>query len=427
MFTHVTRLLEQFIAAVKALNSRYSLAKLMTGAIVLDATITIALLCCCVNVEGWSDKKQSEIQSPTKAAEVSYRKTAITALGRLEPIGEIVKISVPAIWKDERIEQLLVHQSDFVKAGQVLAVLDSRVRQTAALIEAQEQVEVARAQLAKVKAGAKLGEIEAQRRSISSLKAELECKRVAQGAVIEKLRAQLVFAKSEFTRHKPLYQDGAISASTLDSKRVAFESAVAAVAEAEAELKRNETTLKEKISEGEATLDKIAEVRSVDVNLSIREVAAAIAKANKIKSELNLCYVRAPKDGQVLKVHVRPGESVADTKGILDLGSNRKMVAVAEVYQSDVHSVKLGQEATITVEGLSQKIHGHVWQVGLEVLRQNVFAAQPGANQDRRVIEVRVLIDDKDSAKVNGLSNMQVEVAIAPSSKSAPRIESRQS
>lgn len=432
MFTHAKKLCQKIIAAVKELNSRYSLAKLMTGAILMDATITIVLLCCCGNVEGWAHKfwafagtpaaqtkltkqNQANLIQTEKSAEVSYHKTAVTALGRLEPVGEIVKISVPAIWKDERVAQLLVQQSDFVKTGQVLAVLDSRARQKAALDEAQEQVEVAAAQLAKVQAGAKQGEIEAQRRTVASLKAELEGKKHTQQAIIDKLHSQLLFAKSEYFRHTPLYQEGAISASILDSKRMAFESTAAAVTEAEAEMNRNEATLKEKISEAIATLDKVSEVRTVDVNLAMREVDAAQAKANKIMTDLNLCYVRAPKDGQVLKIHVRPGESVPESKGILDLGSNRKMVAVAEVYQSDVHAVRLGQKATVSVEGLSQKITGRVWQVGLEVLRQNVFAAQPGANQDRRVVEVKVLIDDADSAKVSGLSNMQVEVAIAAS------------
>ncbi len=427
MLEQTTKLLQKAIQAFKTLDlfkGRVSWAKLMTGAILIDVSITVVLLCFCGNVDGWHklwafsgmttaqtaqhvDKKSQNTQ------EQSYRKTSVTALGRLEPIGEIVKISVPAVWKDERVKKLLVKQSDCVKADQVLAVLDSESRQSAALAEAQEQIEVSKAQLAKVKAGAKRGEIEAQRATIASLKAELEGKVISQRAVIEKLRAQLVFARSEYARHKPLYQEGAISASILDNKRMAYESAVAAVAEAEAELTRSETTLTEKISEAEATLNKVAEVRIVDVNLAQREIDAAVARANKIKTDLDLCYVRAPKDGQVLKVHVRPGESVPENKGILDLGSNRKMVAVAEVYQSDVHAIKLGQPATIAVEGLSERVHGYVWQIGLEVLRQNVFAAQPGANQDRRVVEVKVLIDEKESAKVSGLSNMQVEVAIA--------------
>lgn len=424
MYKNLANFSRKIVDGVKYLNQRFSLMKLLTGALLIDVSITIALLCFC-DVQGLTHKLWAFSGEPSANAKsiskpmskqvssVDYRKSMVTALGRLEPVGEIVKISVPAVWKDERVEKLLVKQSDHVKAGQVLAVLDGRCRQAAALREAEEQVRVAQAQLAKVKAGAKRGEIEAQRRTVKSLVAELDGKIVTQRAVIEKLKAELVFAKSEYVRHKPLYEEGAISASILDSKRMANERAFAALKEAEAELVRTETTLKEKISEAEATLNKVAEVRPVDVELAMREVDAASAKAAKIKTDLELCYVRSPKEGQVLKVHVRAGESVPESKGILDLGATRQMVAVAEVYQSDVHSMKLGQPATIAVEGVTEAVHGQVWQIGLEVLRQNVFAAQPGANQDRRVVEVKVLIDEKDSAKVCGLSNMQVEVAIA--------------
>jgi len=54
-----------------------------------------------------------------------------------------------------------------VKTPQAIAILDSRDRQQAALDQAQKQVRVAEANLAKVKAGAKNGEIQAQKATIA--------------------------------------------------------------------------------------------------------------------------------------------------------------------------------------------------------------------------------------------------------------------
>uniref|UniRef100_UPI001D13635A biotin/lipoyl-binding protein n=1 Tax=Nostoc edaphicum TaxID=264686 RepID=UPI001D13635A len=44
----------------------------------------------------------------------------VTALGRLEPKGEIIKLSAPSSNEGNRVEQLLVKEGDRVKAGQVI-------------------------------------------------------------------------------------------------------------------------------------------------------------------------------------------------------------------------------------------------------------------------------------------------------------------
>jgi HlyD family secretion protein len=55
-----------------------------------------------------------------------------------------------------------------------------------------------------------------------------------------------------------------------------------------------------------------------------------------------------------------------------------------------------------------------VRQVGLQVSQQKVFSNQPGQNLDRRVVEVRIRLNSKDSQQVASLTNLQVQVAIQP-------------
>lgn len=81
---------------------------------------------------------------------VSALPAQITALGRLEPEQEVTKLSVPATMTNERIAQLLVQRGDQVKVGQVIAILDSHDRLQKALLETQEQVQVAQSRLAQV-------------------------------------------------------------------------------------------------------------------------------------------------------------------------------------------------------------------------------------------------------------------------------------
>lgn len=98
----------------------------------------------------------------------------ITTLGRLEPEQEVIKVSVPAALNNDRVAQLLVKRGDRVKAGQIVAVMDSSDNMQQALLEAQEQVGVAQAKLAQVRAGAKSGEIAAQQAQITRFQSELQ-------------------------------------------------------------------------------------------------------------------------------------------------------------------------------------------------------------------------------------------------------------
>ncbi|WP_228054686.1 HlyD family secretion protein [Gloeocapsopsis crepidinum] len=51
----------------------------------------------------------------------------ITALGRLEPEGEVIKLSAPTSAEGSRVEQLLVKEGDPIKVNQIIATLDNRV------------------------------------------------------------------------------------------------------------------------------------------------------------------------------------------------------------------------------------------------------------------------------------------------------------
>lgn len=126
---------------------------------------------------------------------------------------------------------------------------------------------------------------------------------------------------------------------------------------------------------------------------------------------LDLANVRAPIDGQVLQVHTRAGEKVGP-EGILELAQTDKMYAIAEVYETDIAAVRLGQRATVRCPALVEPIQGTVEHVGLKIGKADVLGVDPVAKTDARVIEVEIRLDD--SARVAGLTNAQVEIAITP-------------
>lgn len=386
---------------------------------------------------------QSSLTSSANAVALN----AVAALGYLEPKGEIIHLSAPAFAEGARVDKLLVNLGDRVRAGQIVAILDSHSRLEAALKRTQKRAILATASLDRVKAGAKKGEINAQEAKIEGLKAErrgqinaqeatikrleaeLQGEKLAQEVTIERLRAELRNSQTECSRYQALYKQGAVATSQRDSKcleaKIAEESRNEAevnlkrivatrqqqLAEAQATFKRTTETLQEQIAGGNGTLDQIAEVRSVDVAVAQAELEEAEAAIQQAQSELNLAYIRAPKAGQVLKIHAWPGEIIGG-KGVLDFGETTQMYVKAEIYESDVSKARLGQRATITSSGFTGKLEGVVDEIGLQIGKKDVLGTDPTADVDARVVEVKIRLQPADSQRVAGLTNLQVKVII---------------
>ncbi|HEY9824397.1 MAG TPA: HlyD family efflux transporter periplasmic adaptor subunit [Stenomitos sp.] len=372
----------------------------------------------------------------------------VTALGRLEPKGTVIKLAVPTASNGNRVEKVLVQEGETVKAGQIVAILDNRDRLQAALTEAEERVNVAQARLAQVQAGAKSGEIQAQSAKVQQTQVELQKDRIAQADEIARLQAQWEGdrlaqqatirrldaarqnAQLEFNRYANLQAQGAIAQSELDSKRLALQTATRQVEEAQAVLTRINLTAQRQINQAQtalqriiasgrqqsqaasATLDQVREVRPVDVQVAQAERDQAIAAVQQAKASLDQAYVKAPQDGVIMKIHTYAGEVVSATDGILDLGQTQRMHAVAEVYESDLTKVKVGQKAKITSDSLGVALSGTVERKGWQIQRQNVINTDPAANIDARVVEVHIVLDEASSRKAAQFTNLQVQVAI---------------
>ncbi|WP_414528686.1 ABC exporter membrane fusion protein [Nodularia chucula] len=356
----------------------------------------------------FQDKVNHQNQDP--AALLPELKT-VTALGRIEPKGKVVKLSATTSSAGSRIEELLVTEGDTVQAGQVIAILDSRASLSAALQEAEEQVKVEQANLNRITAGAKRGEILAQTATIARLQAERQGDIAAQETTISRWQAEVRNAATENQRYEELYQEGAISASQRDSKRLMLETAQKNLQEAKTQLTRTQLSSKQQIKAAEATLQQIAEVPKVDIEGATAEVNRAIAAMKRAQVNLQQAYVRSPQDGQIFEIHSRPGELIS-TDGIADIGQTSQMYVVAEVYESDIQKVDPGQKVEVFGDVLPLELRGTVERKALQVRQQNVINTNPVSNIDNRVVEVYIRLDEISSQKAAHLTNMQVKAVI---------------
>ena len=199
----------------------------------------------------------------------------VSALGRLEPQGEVIRVFAPTALDGARVETLNVEHGQQIRKGDVIAVLDTHTRRLAAVQEAQEQVSVAQAQLSQVEAGAKSGQIQAQASVVDRQQVELQTETMAQAATVARLEAELRNAKLEDQRYQALYISGAVSASLRDGKQLTADTVQQQLNEARVNLSRIQQSRQQQVSEAQATLDQIAEVRPVDVNVARSQVAKA--------------------------------------------------------------------------------------------------------------------------------------------------------
>lgn len=321
-------------------------------------------------------------QAPAPAPPAPRPITTVTALGSLAPMSELRTIAAPAgIGGQPTILRLLVDLGDRVRRGQLLAVLDNQAQLEAAVAEARSRVNLAQSRLVIARADSTTGE-------------------ASQRAAVRSLEAQQRNAATEARRYQTLYESGAVSAEDRDSRQLNLDTVTDSLRQARVLLARQEARTSE--ASGGVSLDVEAARRAV----AQAEAALAEATASRDANE-----IRAPIDGTVLQVFSRAGEAPGST-GILQLGQTSRMEVVAEVYESDLPRVKLGQPVRITSPALPQPLEGTVRLIGAVVLRQTVINTDPSANTDSRVVEVRAPLTPESNARAAGLSNLQVRAVI---------------
>ena len=334
------------------------------------------------------------------------RQVQVAALGRVEPQGRVVEVVPP---DGGRLERLLVAEGDSVEVDQVLAYLDlydvrlaERDLAASQLTEAQTLLD---AQIAFGTASVQ----EAQSR-IDQIDNPQAAAIQAQQDAINSFQAQLRVAEVDLTRFQQLYQGGAISRQDLDQQQATVDQLRAQLASAQNRKQELQSARTSGLSNAQAQVDaQAASARLAQAQVTVESAAQNLALA---EARLAQTIIRAPSDGQILQVFAEPGEAIAASNPILALGDTEQMYVVAEVYETDISLVSVGQTATITSRNgaFDQTLTGTVEQVGLQIFKNDVLDDDHAANADARVVEVRIRINQSDV--VDGLTNLQVDVLI---------------
>ena len=274
-----------------------------------------------------------------------------------------------------RIAEMLVQEGSVVRAGEVVARLESSEYEAAAR---RTEADVAAAV-------ATVGRWEA---AVESAGRELDRLRANEAAALsdaEAAEAAFDFAGKERTRVRELVEKGVNAARELDRVESEFDQAEKRLAAARSRHGSAEAA----VSGGEAAQGVAeAELAVAEARVPIAEAARDEAEATRAKT-----VVRAPFDGVVVLKDAEVGEVVSPNSmgGSNARGSVVTMVDFASLeVQCDVDEVNLG---AVRVGGRAS-----VW---LDAFPEARFAGRvdriwPTANRQKATIEVRVRFDDLD-------------------------------
>jgi HlyD family secretion protein len=317
---------------------------------------------------------------------------AIHALARLEPASGLIIVGARP---GARIEKIQVAQGDLVTPGQLLALIEGHG-------QAQAQLALAEAQKQRAE----------HQRSVQKQKLALEREQFDKLQEAKLQAATRVFgAKARWGEIEGLYKqlvaDKNLPAKDRFDIMLRYYQAENENLRGELEIKGFEIARQLTPRQRKLEDDELGD-SNPDVALLDRQVE--LAHAGLAQTE-----VKAPVGGHILEILAHAGE--VSSGPLLELGDLSAMVATAEVYQSDLPHIKVGDPASIQV--LDQAVTGEVDRIGSVVGKNQLLSLDPRALQDRRVVKVAIRLDDAELAR--RLVNMEVDVAIRPTAAGGGR------
>lgn len=276
-----------------------------------------------------------------------------------------------------QIVKVHVQENQLVHKGDVIAEIDpadyaARVKQAEAELASQQaQAAAADAQVAVTEAGSRGGLSSARAAlagstvSVSSAEAQLAA---AQASL---LRAQADARKAELdlSRAKELKAANAVPQERVDNAQAANDAAVAALAQAKAQVavaqearkaaQEHVGEMRGRVNASSPVAAQIAAVRA-QADLAHARVQAAEAQLELARLQLSYTAVKAPADGVASKLTVHEGQLVSVGSPVIELVPTETYV-IANFKETQLGKMKAGQRVDIEVDAYpGKKFEGKV-------------------------------------------------------------------
>jgi membrane fusion protein (multidrug efflux system) len=275
------------------------------------------------------------------------------------------------------VARVHVTENQLVKRGDLLVEIDPSDYDARAQ-QAEAELSIAKAQAAAADAQVQIvdatsrGGLASARAALTGSTAGVQsagAQLAASHADVERADAQLHKAEIDLGRAKTLRQANAVTQEQLDGAQIAFDTAKAAKAQAEAQVALAEDSrrgaesrvgeARGRVSQSAPVAPQIAAARAnADLaNARVRSAEAALALA---KLQLGYTKITAPSAGYASKLTVHDGQLVSVGQPLIELVPSATYL-VANFKETQVGSMRTGQPAEIEIDALpGQKFQGKV-------------------------------------------------------------------
>jgi len=290
-----------------------------------------------------------------------------------------------------RIQTLTVKEGDYVKAGQLIAVIESDD-----LDAALKAAEATTASL-----DSKLNSsVETEKQNSGetrSATASAEAQVNVAEASLAQAKANLSHQQADTSRTVALAQQGIMSAQSRDEAVTALQAAEAAVTAAESSLTAAQATLRQARAH-----EILAAVSARNVASSRADVENARALANQARIEKSYAEVVSPVSGRVAVWAARQGEVVTMGQPIVSIMDLSQTWVYAPLPETQADSVKLGDSLRVVMPS-GGTIQGKIINKATEA----DFATQRDVSsrkRDIKTIQLKMLIDNPELKYVPGMT-----------------------
>lgn len=141
------------------------------------------------------------------------------------------------------------------------------------------------------------------------------------------------------------------------------------------------------------------------------DIAGAQAEVLKARKQLLAAEIRSPLDGHLIRINSWPGMKESD-QGLALIGRTNRMQVWAQVFQSDVPRLRIGQGATVTPEsgGFTGSLRARLESIIGLVSARDLFATNGNNDVNARVVLVKLDLEPSQREQLSRLSGLNVTV-----------------
>ena len=301
------------------------------------------------------------------------------------------------------VTKLPVSEGELIDSDQMLVKVDDR--ESRLLIkQLQAQQAAIAAQRARLVSERKLVDSQTKTRVNTQLAAVN-----AAAATVSSLKPQLENAKSQLEQDEALFRKKVIARRQFDQTRTTMQRIDGEYRTRVAELEE----ARNKLREARADRQRLSVLDS-EINILVHEEEELQAQLERQRRDLNDRTIGSPVQGVVDRVFVEEGEYVTPGQRLLLVHDPKKVWIDANVKETDIRKVKIGQTVDVTVDAFpDKKFAGKVIAIGNAATSE--FALLPTPNPSGNFtkitqrLRVRVAIDQEQNLLRPG---MMVEVFI---------------